>query len=456
MLNIKMSEAKEMAELNKIHSNENEPVPVDFIDAMKIVADLNRAINTLALIGFNIEGSSDNAFGSCIWSALTNAENIIFRNMSYNPSNEVIENTIQDFINRQTYNAITEELIKCFYRTYSTKCCSMEFYDSMRKKPEAHHFDNLSSEEINKTCENTENKSKFVAYEIDWDIGIEDIYNLLDDMECREAAESLGISIDAYANMSVTDRPQSAGSSKSVSQGANVSDSTGRSLGQSLGTNDFAYDDFHHNRLDWEPYFNLPDEVEIPDEFGITSTDDDMQYVTDWLSDTYGFCIKGYKVRSKNESVKVKKENFGKTRFITTELKTHDGNYLFLICSNEIDEFDNCVGDFQCALSSKSLINNKIISFKDCITDDYSGIEIAGKNIEKSPELELFDLTLPEIIPYLNELKTSIAALYDCIKNNFYLTEDANDEEFEYYDKCCGNIINFDSFAEYKGNITYI
>lgn len=260
---------KEMAELNKVHSNENEPVPVDFIDAMKIIANLNRAINTLALIGFNIEGSSDNAFGSCIWSALTNAENIIFRNMSYNPSNEVIENTIQDFINRQTYNAITEGLIKCFYRTYSTKCCSMEFYDSMRKKSEAHHFDNLSSEEINKTCGNTENKSKFVAYEIDWDIGIEDIYNLLDDMECREAAEFLGISIDEYANMSVTDR------------------------------HDYAYDDFHHNRLDWEPYFNLPDEVEIPDEFEITSTDDDMQYVTDWLSDTYGFCIKGYKVKSK-------------------------------------------------------------------------------------------------------------------------------------------------------------
>ena len=109
--------------------------------------------------------------------------------------------------------------------------------------------------------------SNFIAYDIEWDVDLEDVYEQLDDMTCRKAAEALGISEDLYANMTTTER------------------------------HNYAYDIFHHNRIAISDFAGLPDKVEIPDEFEISSVDDDMQYVTDWLSDQYGYCIYGYKVK---------------------------------------------------------------------------------------------------------------------------------------------------------------
>lgn len=65
---------------------------------------------------------------------------------------------------------------------------------------------------------------------------------------------------------------------------------------------DYAYDKIHHNRLDCRAeMLGLPNEVVIPEDvlehYGITSKDDDMSDITNWLSDKYGYCIKGYEIK---------------------------------------------------------------------------------------------------------------------------------------------------------------
>lgn len=109
----------------------------------------------------------------------------------------------------------------------------------------------------------------FIAKDIEWDIDIDEIYEKIDNMRVEVAAVTLGISKDTYANMTTEER------------------------------HDFIYDTYHHNRKSADELFNLPETIEIPEEFGITDTEDDMSDVTDWISDEYGFCIKGYAVEEK-------------------------------------------------------------------------------------------------------------------------------------------------------------
>ena len=98
------------------------------------------------------------------------------------------------------------------------------------------------------------------AYNIDWDIDIEEAFEKLDEMNYKSAASALGISADDYANMTTEER------------------------------HDFAYDLFHHCPGELEDFMDLPTKVEIPKE--LTNEED----ITEWLSDEYGFCIKGYKL----------------------------------------------------------------------------------------------------------------------------------------------------------------
>lgn len=109
--------------------------------------------------------------------------------------------------------------------------------------------------------------SKFIAYNIDWDIDQESFIAAFEDMPYDKAAEKLGVPKETYANMTTSER------------------------------NDYAYDVFRHNRKSAEDIFDLPEEIEIPEEFNITSENDDMEEVTDWISDTYGWCINRYDVK---------------------------------------------------------------------------------------------------------------------------------------------------------------
>ena len=99
------------------------------------------------------------------------------------------------------------------------------------------------------------------AYNINWSIDYDEVYEKLDDMTVDKAAAALEIPKGRYANMSTEER------------------------------HDYAYDFFRHDPGALDEFLELPSEVEIPKDIEDLSDDN---VITDWLSDTFGYCIEGY------------------------------------------------------------------------------------------------------------------------------------------------------------------
>lgn len=97
------------------------------------------------------------------------------------------------------------------------------------------------------------------AYNIIWDIDMKQILEKLDDMTADNAVKALQIPYQTFINMSTSE------------------------------IHDYAYDMFEHNQAAAAEFMGLPEEVEIPNSVG---TDEDD--ISDWLSDEYEFCHKGF------------------------------------------------------------------------------------------------------------------------------------------------------------------
>ena len=147
-------------------------------------------------------------------------------------------------------------------------------------------------------------KKRLVACNIDWDIDIEEMYDILDNSTVTQAAKMLEIPLERYDNMTTEER------------------------------HDYAYDKIHHNRLDAAEMLGLPDEVVIPEDvlehYGIVSKDDDMSDITDWLSDEYGYCIKGYEIKDA-----ITKNKDGSLTLI------NDNNEKITLTKKEVDELSH-------------------------------------------------------------------------------------------------------------------
>lgn len=101
------------------------------------------------------------------------------------------------------------------------------------------------------------------ATNIKWDIDMDQIYEKLDSMTAESAAEALSLPKETYANMTTDER------------------------------HDCAYDTFHgHDDMSAE-FMELPTEVDIPDDIS-----DDEDAVSDYLSDEYEFCHKGFSLET--------------------------------------------------------------------------------------------------------------------------------------------------------------
>lgn len=100
------------------------------------------------------------------------------------------------------------------------------------------------------------------ATEIQWDFDMDQVYERLDEMKPKEAAESLSVPFDRYDRMTTEER------------------------------HDYAYDVFRHCPAALDEFMGLPSEVEIPEEL----TDDGD--IADWLSDEYGFCHEGFQLET--------------------------------------------------------------------------------------------------------------------------------------------------------------
>ena len=101
---------------------------------------------------------------------------------------------------------------------------------------------------------------KVTAKNIQWDIDFDEVYEKLDEMTYENAASAMGISAERYANMTTEER------------------------------HDLAYDLFHHSPGELDEFMGLPDEIEIPN--GLTDDED----ISEWLSEMYGFCHKGFEL----------------------------------------------------------------------------------------------------------------------------------------------------------------
>ena len=96
------------------------------------------------------------------------------------------------------------------------------------------------------------------AINIEWDIDIEDGLCVLDEMTYKDAAEALGISADTYANMTTDEKDE------------------------------YATEVFEKSPSTLIEIVDLPDTVEIPKHLK------NNESISDWLSDEFGFCHKGF------------------------------------------------------------------------------------------------------------------------------------------------------------------
>ncbi len=272
-------------------------------------------------------------------------------------------------------------------------------------------------------------KKGLVAYNIDWDIDIEEMYDILDNSTVTQAAKMLEMPLERYDNMTTEER------------------------------HDYAYDKIHHNRLDAAEMLGLPDEVKIPENvlehYGITSKDDDMSDITDWLSDEYGYCIKGYEIKDtitknkdgsltlindNNEKITLTKEDVAELSefFYQEELKKD------VLAELELAE-DNYPQEVIEAVRSDD-------KFIEEITEDY---EVRRNSCDG------LALALAEAVGHYLEKEELKRGLYETYKQEWCdenvtpeMTEEAK-KEYEDEKAECGEDFEYSSFEEYIEDVGY-
>lgn len=111
----------------------------------------------------------------------------------------------------------------------------------------------------------TKTKDTLVAKNIEWDIDYDEVYEVLDNLKLEDAAEKLEVPFDRYIRMTTGER------------------------------HDYAYDKFRHCPGGLYDFLRLPESVDIPSEL----CEKDEDEITNWLSDTYGYCISSYKIEGR-------------------------------------------------------------------------------------------------------------------------------------------------------------
>jgi hypothetical protein len=107
------------------------------------------------------------------------------------------------------------------------------------------------------------------AFNIEWVIDFEEVYELFDRMDDKQAAEELGLSEKDYIKLFKEDR------------------------------NSLIYEKYRKRQGELEQLVGLPNEVELPAEI---TTDEEA---TEWLSTEYGYFINGYELDTDYQEEKV-------------------------------------------------------------------------------------------------------------------------------------------------------
>ena len=109
------------------------------------------------------------------------------------------------------------------------------------------------------------------AKNIEWDVGAEDILTEVDNMSIDKISNLMGISTDYFNAM--TEKEQ----------------------------HDYVLDYVYHTPTFYakflKDFFNLPQEVEIPESLAKQYSEDNYaEEISDWLSDTYEVCHGGFEI----------------------------------------------------------------------------------------------------------------------------------------------------------------
>lgn len=180
---------------------------------------------------------------------------------------------------------------------------------------------------------------KKIAYNIDWDVDMDEVYEHLDEMTCTKAAEALELSKERYANMTTGER------------------------------HDYAYDKFRHCPAELDEFLGLPDEVTLPD-------DVEEEDAADWLSDTYGYCINGLDIRPE---------------FVITLDAVHDAyrkGIARLVESPNEDGVVCQIGDYWFCFGGQTAEGATVDSYKadipenDIVREIYDAVTDIGKNLD--------------------------------------------------------------------------
>lgn len=131
------------------------------------------------------------------------------------------------------------------------------------------------------------------AYNIQWDVNLDDFLEALDHMTTKNAAKSIGVSPGVYQTM------------------------------PKVQIRDYARPVFSTSKTDIANYIGLPSEVEIPD-----TIEHDDETISDWLSDTYGFCHTGFELTTVITEYDVYAANMRDAQICTKEDTENDDGWI--------------------------------------------------------------------------------------------------------------------------------
>lgn len=224
---------------------------------------------------------------------------------------------------------------------------------------------------------------------IDWDIDMDEVNEKLDEMTVEKAAKALEVPADKYANMTTSER------------------------------HDYAYDVFRHCPGRLYEFLELPESLELSDEY------DKDQDVVDYLSDKYGYCINSLSI----ETIITKLTPDQRERLIDyldyENGGTFNDNVMKKLFGDEpLPEFESSAEHFEYILNRGiEAVESGEMSFEDLFEKDEETVEVPFKVLCKA----IYNTTLDVPKEIVNNRNRQV--LLDYLRDHL---GDANVDEIEW------------------------
>lgn len=207
------------------------------------------------------------------------------------------------------------------------------------------------------------------ATNIEWDIDMDEVYEIMDEMEPEEVAKLISYDVNGLESLSQEDR------------------------------DDRIRDYFHHCPGELYDFLGLKEEVRIPAKV-VQDVDERHYDYVDWLSDTFGYCVNSFNIQNRERKTLLESIADG-TVILTDSWKKEDGTTeLYFeapmeLAENKLDRFS--ISDEDMPNFKKSEIQLTInAALQQATTDNIISCEI-GPVVETEEYTEVIDITDLEI-----------------------------------------------------------